>query len=141
VLASLKTLSLASNELPVRPGYGTLGRAIKLRANYFPVQLPKGPLYEYDIAVTPKAKELPKRLKRRIFQLAEQSPDWTSKGLKGFVAHDHSAKLIAAKLLPQPLSIDVLFYDEDEQPPATGGKHYVLEITYIQPLDTGNLVR
>jgi hypothetical protein len=141
VVASLKSLSIASNDLPVRPGFGTAGRSIKLRANFFPVQVPKGPLYEYDVAITPKAKELPRRIKRRIFQLAEATPEWTSKGLKGVVAHDHSAKLIAAKLLPQPLTIEVQYYDENEAPPAKGGKRYTIEINYTQPLDTGNLLK
>ncbi|KAJ2922390.1 hypothetical protein H1R20_g14704, partial [Candolleomyces eurysporus] len=140
VVASLNSLSIASNDLPVRPGFGTAGRAIKLRANFFPVQVPKGPLHEYDVAITPKAKELAKRIKRRIFQLAEATPEWTNKGLKGIVAHDHSAKLIAAKLLPQPLTIEVLYYDENEEPPKKGGKYYTLEINYVQPLDTGNLL-
>ncbi|KAJ2919770.1 hypothetical protein MD484_g671, partial [Candolleomyces efflorescens] len=140
VVASLKSLSIASNDLPVRPGFGTAGRPIKLRANFFPVKVPKGPIYEYDVAITPKAKELARRIKRRIFQLAEATPEWTSKGLKGVVAHDHSAKLVAAKPLPQPLTIEVQYYDENEEPPAKGGKRYTMEITYIQPLDTGNLV-
>lgn len=113
---------------------------IKLRANFFPVKVPKGPFYEYDVAITPKARELPRRIKRRIFQLAEKSPEWTSQGLKDAVAHDHSSKLIAAKLLPQPLTMEILFYDEDETPPTTGGKRYTFEINFTQEIDTGNLV-
>lgn len=142
VIASFRSLSLADNDLPIRPGFGREGKQIKLRANFFPVKVPKGPLHEYDIAITPKAKELPKRIKRRLFQLAEKTPDWTAKGLKGSVAHDHSAKLISAKVLPQPLSIEIAYYDEDEQPPKPGsGKQYTMEIKYTQPLDTGNLVK
>ncbi|KAF6761975.1 argonaute-like protein [Ephemerocybe angulata] len=133
VIASFKSLSIASNDLPIRPGFGKEGRAIKMRANFFPVKVPKGPLFEYDIA-------LPKRIKRRLFQLVEKTPDWTSKGLKGVVAHDHSTKLISSKKLPQPLTIEVPYYDEDEEQPKKGGKVYTLEIKFIQPLDTGNLV-
>ncbi|KAJ7201437.1 hypothetical protein GGX14DRAFT_371505, partial [Mycena pura] len=52
--------------------------------------------------------------------------------------HDHSAKLIAAKKLPQPLAIRVPFYDEDEDPPARGSKgykEYTVTITYTLSLD------
>ncbi|KAH6903111.1 ribonuclease H-like domain-containing protein [Coprinopsis sp. MPI-PUGE-AT-0042] len=100
-------------ELPVRPNYGTLGKQINVRANFFPIKVPKIPLYEYDVAITPKAKE--------------QS------------GHDSSAKLISSVQLEQPLAINILYYDEDEDPPTTGGKVYVMELKYIQAIDTGNL--
>jgi eukaryotic translation initiation factor 2C len=42
---------------------------------------------------------------------------------------------------PQPLVIQVPFYDEDEDgPPATGGKTYSVTITYVQDLDMTKLV-
>ncbi|TFK29440.1 argonaute-like protein [Coprinopsis marcescibilis] len=141
LVQSLQALKIHPNEIPLRRDYGTTGKAIKLRANFFPVKVPKGPLYEYDIAVTPKAKELARRIKIRLFQLAERTPEWTSNGLKGRVAHDNSAKLISAHRLPQPLTITVPFYDEDEDPPNPGtGKQYTLEFTFIHEIDTGALV-
>ena len=82
-----------------------------------------------------------KRVKRRIFQLAEQSPDWEHLGLKNSVAHDHSAKLISPRPLPQPLSIRVPFYDEDEPGPKAGGKEYTLTISFIQQNDLSALLR
>jgi eukaryotic translation initiation factor 2C len=81
-----------------------------------------------------------RRVKRRIFQLAEQSSDWERFGLKNNVAHDHSAKLVSSKVLPQPLSIRIPFYDEDEQPKA-GGKEYTLTISFIQKNDLSALLR
>lgn len=80
-----------------------------------------------------------RRVKRRIFQLAEQTADWTRSGLKGNVAHDHSQKLITAKRLPQPLTIRVPFYDEDEDGPKAGGKEYTLTIEFGGNLDMQNL--
>lgn len=127
-------------ELPARPGYGTVGKQISMRANFFPVKVPKIPLYEYDVAITPKAKELAKRIKKRIFELAEQTQDWTARGLKGKVAHDSSAKLISSTQLEQPLAINILYYDEDEDPPTTGGKVYVMELKYIQAINTSDLM-
>jgi eukaryotic translation initiation factor 2C len=51
-LSRLK-LQGGGGELPIRPGFGTLGRVIKLRSNYFPVQEFPEYLYEYDVKVHP----------------------------------------------------------------------------------------
>lgn len=139
LVLAMKSISLKHDELPLRPGFGTSGRAIKLRANFFPVQLPKGPLFEYDVTISPDPKTM-KRVKRRIFQLAENSADWARFGLKNAVAHDHSAKLISSKLLPQPLVITVPFVEEDE-PTKPSGKEYVLTIEFARNIDTSALVK
>lgn len=119
-----------------------MGTAIKLRANFYPVKIPKGPLYEYNITISPAAGTAQRRVKRRIFQLAEQSADWSRHGLAGAVAHDYSSKLIAARKLSDPLTIRVAFYEEDEQgPPTTGGKEYTLDIKFTQDIDTASLVQ
>ncbi|KAG6380186.1 PAZ domain-containing protein [Boletus reticuloceps] len=119
----------------------TEGREIKLRTNFFPVRVPKGPLYEYDVAITPAAGTSARRVKRRIYQLAEQTTAWQQANMTGKVAHDSSAKLISCFELPQPLTIMVPYYDEDESgPPQQGGKEYTLTITFIQEIDTSNLL-
>lgn len=141
LVASLRTLKLRDTELPIRPDFGTVGQPIKLRANFFPVKVPKGPLFEYEVTISPTAGTAIRRVKRRIFQLAEQTQDWSRHGLKGFVAHDHASKLIAAKLLPQPLTITVPFYDEDEEKPKPGGKEYTLTIKFGQNIDTSSLLK
>lgn len=123
--------------MPLRPDFGTAGKEIKLRSNFFPVRVPKGPLYEYDVSFTPAAGTAPRRVKRRIYDLAEKTHAWEQAGLSGIVAHDYSSKLIAAQLLPQPLAISVLYYDDHEQgPPANGGKQYTLTIKFTQAIDT-----
>ena len=137
---ALRTIRLNPNDLPVRPGFGTDGRPIKLRANFFPIKVRSSTYYEYDVALSPVAGTAIRRVKRRIFQLAEQSSDWERFGLKNTVAHDHSAKLISPKALPQPLSIRIPFHDEDEQPKA-GGKEYTLTISFIQTNDLSALLR
>ena len=140
VVNALRNLRLKPDELPVRPGFGTEGKPIKLRANFFPIKVRSGTYYEYDVALSPVAGTAIRRVKRRIFQLAEQTSDWARFGLKNTVAHDHSAKLISPKELPQPLSIRIPFYDEDEEP-KPGGKEYTLTITFIQANDLSNLLR
>jgi eukaryotic translation initiation factor 2C len=113
------------------------GKPIKLRSNFFPVSIPKGPLHEYDISVSPQDVSN-RRVRRRLLQLAENTQDWVSNGLKGRVAHDSSAKLIAANVLPQPLSITVPYYEEDDDK-NNKKKEYTLTIKYIQSLETDGL--
>ncbi|TFY71790.1 hypothetical protein EVG20_g1213, partial [Dentipellis fragilis] len=140
LVASLRGLSLASSPIPLRPDFGKVGVPIKLRTNFFPVRVPKGPLYEYDVSIDPSKNTAARRVKRRIFQLAETTPQWAEAGLRNTVAHDHSAKLISARQLPQPLTIPVLYYEEDEEAPKDGkGQTYTLTIKYIQPIDTSVL--
>ncbi|KAH9027442.1 argonaute-like protein [Lactarius hengduanensis] len=139
LIISFKSLSLRQDAMPPRPDYGTKGKQIKLRTNFFPVRVPKGPLHEYDVSCSPQAASS-RRVKRRIFQLAETSEDWISNGLKGCVAHDFSAKLIAAKMLPQPLTVTVLYFEEDDDSGNDRGKkEYTLTIKYIQPIETDSL--
>lgn len=153
LIQSLQSLRLNDNELPVRPGFGTVGTPIKLRTNFLPVKIPKAPWYEYDVKIAPAVSV--KRVKRRIFQLAEQTNDWGQAGMTGRVAHDHTSKLIAVFKLPQPLVITVTFVDEDGEAPQQqakpkGGKkgdkkrapkEYTLTITFTQELETQSLVR
>jgi len=135
LVQSFQSLSLKPQDLPVRPGFGIKGTPVKLRANYFPVRIPRSDIFEYEVVISPAAGTAARRVKRRIFQLAEQTNDWTTKGLRGFVAHDHAAKLIAAKQLVQPLTIDIVYFDEDEAGPNERSKKYRLTIKFIQALD------
>ncbi|THU88586.1 argonaute-like protein [Dendrothele bispora CBS 962.96] len=141
LVTSFRQLSLHHNDLPLRPGFGKEGTPVNLRANFFPVKVSKGPFFEYDVQISPVAGTANRRVKRRIFQLAELTPDWTSKGLKGLVAHDHSSKLIAARKLTQPLSIRVIYYDEDQSGPDSKSKEYTLTFKYIQDIDTSALIQ
>jgi eukaryotic translation initiation factor 2C len=51
-------------ERPLRPEYGTVGKDVTLRANFFPVQVPQGPIYDYNLEISPTT-DL-SRLKARI---------------------------------------------------------------------------
>ncbi|KAG6865176.1 hypothetical protein C0991_004724, partial [Blastosporella zonata] len=140
LVASFANIKLGGDDLPLRPDFGTKGRPVKLRANFFPVKIPKRPLYEYEVTISPAAKTTMRRVRRRIFQLAEQSRDWARKGLQGNVAHDHASKLISAKKLDQPLTIKVPYFDEDEDGPKAGGPQYVLTIEFSRDIDTQGLL-
>ncbi|GJM96200.1 hypothetical protein PR202_ga13016 [Eleusine coracana subsp. coracana] len=41
---------------PARPGYGTVGRRCRVRANHFLVQLADKEIYHYDVTITPESK-------------------------------------------------------------------------------------
>ncbi|KAI0080425.1 argonaute-like protein [Panus rudis PR-1116 ss-1] len=165
LVASLRSLTIRDTDLPTRPGYGTIGRPVKLRTNFFPVKVPKGPLFEYDVTITPSVNL--RRVRTRIFHLAEQTDEWGQAGMTNAVAHDYASKLIAARKLPQPLEIRVPFTETDtappEEPPSpqqakapgkggkggkgdgkkgkkTGPQEYVLTIKFIQELETASLL-
>ncbi|KAJ7052794.1 argonaute-like protein [Mycena amicta] len=138
LVASRARITVGPNDLPLRRDFGTAGREIKLRANFFPIRLPRGPLYEYDVAISPVAGTAARRVKKRIFELAESSREWAQYGLTNKVVHDSSAKLVSVSQLPQPLQIRIPFYDADDNPPAPTDKsykEYTLKITFTQPLD------
>ena len=128
-------LSLRSNDLPLRPGWGAAGTPVKLRSNFFAVRVPKGPLCEYDIKIAPAASV--NRVKRRIFELLERETDWAR--YKVGVAHDSSTKLIACRRLPQPLRFDITYYDDDEEGPRDNAKVYNVEFIFVQDIDMSSL--
>lgn len=144
IVAAFSKLSVKDDEIPLRPGFGQNGQAIKVRTNFFPMKVPPGPLGEYDIHITPAVEN--KRMKRRIFQLAEGTAEWAAAGLTGKVAHDHASKLISSVRLPQPLKIHVPYSDEDDhddpKPTSKKGRtsEYVLQFNYIQDLETSSLI-
>ncbi|KAF8655729.1 hypothetical protein AX16_002966 [Volvariella volvacea WC 439] len=140
LVLAFKGLKLGDNEIPLRPNFGSAGTDIRLRANYFPINIPKTTFFEYDIQIAPQQGITNKHVKRRIFQLVEATPDWTRLGLKGNVAHDHSAKLVASKQLPQPIDITFPYWDENDNGPTENSKEYTMTIKYIQPIDTEGLI-
>lgn len=46
-----------STDLPPRPGEGTLGKRIRLVSNCFPLRVPSGNVYHYDVDIIKKKKE------------------------------------------------------------------------------------
>ena len=136
-------MTIKPSDLVPRPDFGTVGPAFKLRTNFFPVKLPKKTLFEYYITITPDP--WIRRVRRRIFQLAEATADWTNHGLKGKVAHDFVSKLVATSKLPDPLVIKIIFSAEDEDPmekvmKKLKPKEYTLTFKFVKDLDTSNLI-
>lgn len=136
LIESFKSLTV-SPERPVRPGYGTLGTPITLRANFFPfTKLPKA-IYDYVVEISPKTDI--NRLKIRIFELLERSPMCAPH--LPYIAHDHSQRLVSARQLPQPLDISIPFYDDHEDGPRPGAKVYIVSIKFERKLDMSSLTQ
>ena len=122
-----------SEELPLRPGFGTLGTKILLRANFFSVQFKKGLIiYDYDVKIAPTTGIA--RLKARIFELLEKKAEFQK--FKPFIAHDRSQRMVCPRELPQPLSFDVTYVEEEETEPRPNAKTYAVEITKTGELHT-----
>ncbi|KAI0821782.1 Piwi-domain-containing protein [Trametes gibbosa] len=99
--------------MPLRPGWGTLGRPSQLRTNFFAVRLPKDAVYfEYEIEILPKAQAKGDR-RFRIMELVEQSPAFAN--FRTHIAHDRSQRLVSAQELPQPLSVPIRYLEIDQE--------------------------
>lgn len=126
------------NLLPLRPDFGTQGRAISLRTNYFPIDV-QGKIYRYSAAIALPGRKLSRHVKHRVFQLAEQTVDWQQAGMSSRVAHDSAEKLVASILLPQPLTICGTYHDEEEGGPSKGAPEFVLTLTFEEEVDQQTL--
>ncbi|VDQ08958.1 unnamed protein product [Trichobilharzia regenti] len=60
--SSASAQHLIQFEPPTRPGRGSEGRCISLRANHFEIKMPKGFLHHYDVSITPE--KCPRRVNR-----------------------------------------------------------------------------
>uniref|UniRef100_A0A3B1JQZ7 Protein argonaute N-terminal domain-containing protein n=1 Tax=Astyanax mexicanus TaxID=7994 RepID=A0A3B1JQZ7_ASTMX len=53
--------------VPRRPGYGTMGKPIKLLANCFQVDIPKMDVYLYEVDIKPE--RCPRRVNRYLIHM------------------------------------------------------------------------
>jgi len=105
-----------------------------VRANFFTIRLPKNPIYDYTVKITP---DPGRGIKERIFQLLERHPRISPH--TRFIAHDKGERLVSARKLEQPLEVTIDHTDEGA-PPATA-KPYQVEITLRYSLDPQQLTR
>lgn len=135
LVTAFKKLAV-STEMPLRPGYGKMGREITLRANFFAIKVPKKPIYDYNVEITPKTEVKSQSMRSRAFQLLEQSPEIAPH--LGYIAHDKGARLVSAKELPQPLNLQFKYHDEGE-PLRENAKMLTVEILFVRELNTNDL--
>jgi len=138
-----------------------------LRANFFPVRLPKGPFWDYKVTIKAvESQDEPKRgkkgkerntgqqaagkrgkdnsrilasMKRRIFELLEKEPSFQP--YRALVAHDHSQRIIAAKELPQPLEILLRYIEEDEQHPKDDATRFSISIEFERQINLNTIIQ
>lgn len=117
-------------ERPTRPGYGTVGRVVALRANFFALETMPEIIYEYIVQITPEPKAQKPRVKRRVLALFERTPD-----LRPFIndiAHDGAQRLVSSKPLPEPLRGTVMFFEEGDQRPPRDADKYTVEVSFFK---------
>ena len=88
---------------PKRPGYGTVGRPIKLRANFFRMNIsPRlSDLYHYDVEITPN--KCPRTVKRDVVNQIVMK--YRSTVFQGHdPAFDGEKNLYSSIKLPSPVS-------------------------------------
>ncbi|KAF9530114.1 argonaute-like protein [Crepidotus variabilis] len=140
VITGFKSLKVKP-ERPLRPGFGTLGNPITLRANFFAVRLPKGPVFDYVVEIAPTTDI--NRIKGRIFQLLEMSNELQPH--VPYIAHDRSQRLVSSRKLPQPndnaLVVPIRFYDADEKGPGPKSVMYNVSIKFERELDPGQMTK
>jgi eukaryotic translation initiation factor 2C len=124
-------------EHPARPGCGSLGRAIVVRANFFPVELSRETYYDYVVEITPEPKSQKSRVKRRVLALFEQSTAVRPYVHK--IAHDGVQRLVAAERLPQPLRGNVEYFEDGDDGPPPHADRYSVEVKFSRELATAPL--
>ena len=123
---------------PLRPGFGSLGAKILLRANFFQVRFQKGLIiHDYDVKITPTTDIA--RLKGRVFELLERKAEFQK--FKPYIAHDRSQRLVCPRELPQPLSFDIPYIEEEETTARPKAKTYTVEITKTAELHTDEMTK
>lgn len=139
---NMSSLSLRS-ALPRRPGYATMGRPIKLLANYFDI-LPKPDLqlFRYHIDVVPLP--TPMRRRKRAFQLFLEKAPFLS-GIYPAAATDYSSTMVTLKKLnlgPEGKTThEVLYYEPEESGPKTEDpKKFTFQVTYTNALSVQELM-
>ncbi|KAK6532444.1 hypothetical protein TWF281_006632 [Arthrobotrys megalospora] len=130
---------------PARPGFGTTGDKVLVRANFFPIDIkPPGGgknliVHVYDIKVTPDEQKK-KAILKRVIQLFIQEHL-----AKHTVATDWSKTLFSPKKLPADIvpegGVKLKLYFEDENGPSDKSKEYTVEMkpSKNSTLDIGDL--
>lgn len=137
LVASLSPLR-NTPERPVRPGFGTLGTPIKLRANFFALKIKKGQkFYEYNVIISGPKEKLPNGMKIRLFELLELHANFVRHN--SYIAHDRTAKIYSAKPLPQPSVSDIKYFDDHKKGPEADAAEYRVELEYVKEHDLSAL--
>jgi eukaryotic translation initiation factor 2C len=128
-----------TKEHPPRLGYGTIGREILVRANFFALELTRDTYYEYVIDISPvsHSRKPTAHVKRRVLALFERSPEALLYVHK--IAHDGAQRLVAAERLPQPLQGVVKYSEDEDLVPPQDAESYNVSVQFSGELPTAPL--
>ncbi|OTA85831.1 hypothetical protein M434DRAFT_376742, partial [Hypoxylon sp. CO27-5] len=135
------------NGLPQRPGFGTQGNEVTLKANHVKLEVRKGKLYRYKISFAeeekkPTGKKLARVIKLALEEFTAKEKEEKGKSSKAFntkVVTDFSEILIASeKLLEQ--STTIVYRDEVEDEPRKDAPTYQINIKFQDELSISNLL-
>lgn len=143
---SLSGLSIDDVPLPGRPSYGTQGRPIVLRTNYFNMlSQPGAKIFRYQLDISPKLVDertgrVQRRKIRRLIQLVIQNtPPLQGSG----IATDYAKLVFSAKQLSLEDGSRTLkqrYYEPEDQGPGPKSKDYLVKITEDGSLSVQELV-
>ncbi|THH32716.1 hypothetical protein EUX98_g1439 [Antrodiella citrinella] len=146
LVASFKRVP-ATPEMPLRPGWGTKGKAIKLRANFFAVNVPKDlTIYEYAIKYSEpnprkdrRKEKMPGPVQAQVLVLLERTAAFAP--YMAHIAHDRRTRLVSSRALPEDLSFDILFVEDLENAPRPDGPTYRVEFELKNELNSSDLTQ
>lgn len=124
-----------------RPGYGTRGREVILRTNYFELDTKAGndvELYRYHVQIQP---ELTGFRRRRAMTLLLEQPGL--QGGKSLIASDYRSIIVTPQLIPgfqgDSKSFSFKYFDEDEKTPSENAKLLVLNVKFVKKVNVSGL--
>lgn len=137
---SLQSLSLSGPSLPRRPGHGTMGNKVILRANYFHLlPKPNQSLYKYSVDLIPATTI--ERKRRLVIQHLLKSQFFTALGNK--VASDYSSIIITTeklKLGPGDSKEQELKYRELDDDPDSPPRAVAVRVQLTRTISLPQLV-
>ncbi|KAL8789958.1 MAG: hypothetical protein Q9213_000844 [Squamulea squamosa] len=142
---SLAGLSLDEYTLPARPSYGTQGRPIVLRTNYFSMlTTPGAEIYRYKLEITPKIEtKLGRPIRRKTRRLVELLIKSNKILAVPGVATDFSKLLFTAKQLPLENGTKILqqqYSEPEDETPLPNATTYQVQITQDGAISVQQLV-
>lgn len=148
---SLSGLSLDDLLVPPRPSYGTKGRGIVLRTNYFKLLTrPEAEIYRYEIDISPKLLNrerkgsnqnatVNRRKTRRLIELLIAN----NPNLQG-VATDYGKFLVSAQKLPigeeGSVTIPQVFWESEDAGPGPNSTSHKVKISNEYPMPLQQLI-
>ncbi|KIY63007.1 Piwi-domain-containing protein [Cylindrobasidium torrendii FP15055 ss-10] len=130
LLALLKKVPL-SPQRPTRPGFGTAGKAVVLRTNFFALKFSSKlkAIYDYSISITPSDFLL--KRKERIFELIETHPSVAAH--RAYIAHNGSDRLVSAQKLPA-IQLSIPYFEKGQNGPQQGATVYKVTVEFANEL-------